>query len=418
MKARKTGSRIDMIIRENDEFPIERWIVAFEIRLFCQAAYGRCVCSVGIGQHQNRMLFHIDGNPGNIASRGLQCFGQPAYITVRENIERCLRQSVVFHERADCYRTVGYGDISPATIPGRLAISALMYIGGIAYMAQAASQYFEYRLHKRDSILNGKWKWNMNDHIVFLNSPRRNPQLYFSRLMSEFRRSALPAAQKPVRIVCPHLNDGLNDELRMLNLAHVNHEVSSAEGFENSCLDKASTIVVLSHDGDDPNADSITFDLVARAREANPHAKIFAEAALDRNKNRLKAVGADHVIRSIREYPEFLARTILTPGTEYLVVDIFDSDGQECVRYDEPVTGRWADIQCRFILADIGTPIAYLDQNSRVVTGAHPDTDVTAKAVLVIVREGNILAPEQVHKKLNNTLSFLAVQNFGKSGPV
>ena len=41
--------------------------------------------------------------------------------------------------------TVGYGDISAQTFYGRIATITLLYIAGIAILAQVAAMYFEYR---------------------------------------------------------------------------------------------------------------------------------------------------------------------------------------------------------------------------------------------------------------------------------
>lgn len=292
--------------------------------------------------------------------------------------------------------TVGYGDMSPETIAGRAATAILMYGGGITVLAQTASDYFDYRQDKRDRINNGKWRWDMEDHIVFLNSPKNEPEAYFTRLMTEFRKSALPEAEKPAVVVSSRLNAGLPDDLRKLHVTHVNESVSSAKAFDNSGLPNASIIAALSQDENDPLSDSITFDLVSKAREANPSALIIAEAVEDSNKERLTKVGADHVIRPIRSYPELLIRTMLAPGTEQVIEDLFDSDGEETVRYDLDIEGTWGQIAGQTIMSDIGTPLAYIATNGDVISNAHPGSYIEAKALIVLAREGNIKQANEV----------------------
>lgn len=294
--------------------------------------------------------------------------------------------------------TVGYGDVSPKTALGRLATSLLLYGAGIPLMAQAASIYFEERAQKRQSILHGKWRWNMDDHIVFLNAPAHNAEGYFKRLMTEFRKSALPVAKKPAIVVSPDLKEGLSEELRGLQVVHVNQTLSAKVAFENSSVKSASVIVVINKDEHDALSDSVTFDLVSRAREANPRATIIAEAVLDENRKRILGIGADHVIRPMRSYPEMLIRTILAPGSEAVIEDLFNADGEECVRYDIPLKGTWGEVATRLITQDVGVPLAYIDANGKPVANGRPGDQIEAKAVFVIAREGNVKTSADVLK--------------------
>lgn len=298
--------------------------------------------------------------------------------------------------------TVGYGDLAAKTLEGRAATSLLMYAGGVALMAQTVSLVFERHQMRRDAILKGKWKWNMEDHIVFLNSPKHNPNGYFKNLVTEFRNSALPHSQRPALIVSPEIGDNLSTKLREKDVGHVSSILTEASSFENSNITKAAVIVVLTHDENDPYADSITLDLVSRARKANPTATIIAETVAEENKQRLLDFGANNVVRTMRSYPEMLVRTILTPGAESVIEDIFNSAGDECVRYNVPIKGTWADIATRFITKDIGIPISYINAEGKTVPGGlDPSTSIEGTGVIAIVRKGNIKPPEEVIKLLS-----------------
>jgi voltage-gated potassium channel len=292
--------------------------------------------------------------------------------------------------------TVGYGDVAAKTIAGRAATISLLYVCGIAVMAQAATLFFAHQQSTRQRILDGKWRWHMNDHIVILNAPRHNPGAFFDSLLTDLRKSALPEAQRPLIIACPDLKHGMTDDLRRMNVAHVSDNITEKAAFENSSLKEAAVIVVLTRDEHDAFSDSITFDLVVRAREANPRATIIAETLSDANRARLLNAGADHVLRPIRTYPEMLVRTILSPGTENIVEDIFDSDGEECIRYDVRLKGKWADIATSLITKDIGMPLAYVDRDKKVVVNGRPGDHIDAQAVIVLVREGNIKSADEV----------------------
>ena len=144
--------------------------------------------------------------------------------------------------------TVGYGDLSAATDAGRLSTVLLGYGLGTTSFAQGAGLYLDYRRIRLNEILNGKWKWKMKDHTVFLNVPKNNPEGYFDTLMTEFRKSALPQAQAKALVVSPDIPNEAATVLHEHAMAHISHPVSSKKAFDNSSLSKAGTVVVLSPD--------------------------------------------------------------------------------------------------------------------------------------------------------------------------
>ena len=84
--------------------------------------------------------------------------------------------------------TIGYGDISAATIPGKLATMLLLYTGAVFMVANVASAAVELRLEKITRMREGTWRWKLRDHILILNSPTSEPERYFEALIAELRR--------------------------------------------------------------------------------------------------------------------------------------------------------------------------------------------------------------------------------------
>ena len=298
--------------------------------------------------------------------------------------------------------TVGYGDYSAITTLGRLASIILLYGAGIAILAQVVGLYFEFRQGRRARILNGDWSWDMEDHLVFINSPKEGAERYFQQLMSQLRRSALPVGQKPALIVTTHFTHGIAQSLRALDVAHINQSVIEQTAMERSSLSRAAIIAVLCPDANDPLSDSINFDIVTRVREINPTALVIAEAVADENRERLIKAGANNVVRPIRSYPELLVRTILAPGTEQVIEELFNSDGEECVRYEVALKGRWGDIAAKLIQKDIGIPLAFIDSAGQVVSNAPPDSEIEATTLYVVVRKGNLKSTHAVMTQLHD----------------
>ncbi len=73
--------------------------------------------------------------------------------------------------------TVGYGDVSAASAAGRVSTVVLLYIGGIFALAKGAGDYFDYRASKRLDKIQGRWRWNLQDHVLLINAPATGASL-------------------------------------------------------------------------------------------------------------------------------------------------------------------------------------------------------------------------------------------------
>ncbi len=298
--------------------------------------------------------------------------------------------------------TVGYGDVSAATALGQLATGVIMYGAGITALAQSATYFFDYRQNKKERILNGDWNWNMEKHIVVLNGPKNDKGHFYKGLVSELRQSQQASAQAPIMLVTESFDQGIPNELLEMNTAHVNSRVSSDEAFERSDLKEAQTIVILAEDENDPTSDSVTFDLVSRARDENPNAVIIAEAVSKEYKTRLERAGANQVVRPMRNCPEHLSGSIISPGIEKVLDDIYDRDGEEATRYDVSIRGKWSDVAAKCYIEDIGAPLAYIDKNGNTIPAcSDPGKDVDIQSLFVVVRSDNFKDTKEVARLLS-----------------
>ncbi len=296
--------------------------------------------------------------------------------------------------------TVGYGDLSAQTAGGRIATVILLYLGGIAILAQVAAMYFEYRYEVRSRMLRGDWSWKMKNHIVVLNCTDEFNEEFFLTAMQQLRNSSLELSSAPVVIVGNAYKNGIQDSLRKLNIVNVCKSIHDNLAFEAASVMDANTIVVLATTPDDPASDSVSFDIIHRLREMGVKSTVISEGVKLESKDRLLSAGADHVVRPVRTYPEMLVRTVLSPGSEQIINDLFDSFGEECVRYNLEIKDQWANVVVKMVQHDVGTPIAYLDKNGQVISNAKPYDVIEASAVYVIVREGNLKS----YSELNNVL--------------
>lgn len=292
--------------------------------------------------------------------------------------------------------TVGYGDLSAKTAIGRISTIILLYLGGIAILAQVASMYFEYRQEIRARILQGDWSWNMENHIVFINCPSNVGEEYFSKSISGLRNSSSKLASTPIVIVCEKMSNGISNNLRKMNVTHVAKSINQPEAFEYSNIHKAHTVIILSKDYLDSISDSINFELVDRLRNMGVKSRIIVESVNDENRARLKRIGADSVLRPIRAYPELLMRSIIAPGSEEVIETLFNSYGEECVKIEVTIEDKWLNIIEKLTKNEIAIPIAYEDLQGNIINSPKFSEVINVKSLYVIVNKDDFVKSDKI----------------------
>ncbi|MDA7705209.1 potassium channel family protein, partial [Rickettsiales bacterium] len=286
--------------------------------------------------------------------------------------------------------TVGYGDLSSKSNEGRVVTIILIYFIGIAVVAQTASLYFEYRQEIRNKILTGNWNWKMKDHIVFLNCSKEITEEYFYEAVTGLRNSHADFAKLPIIIVSTYFNNGLSEKLRKLNVHLVNQDISSDDFIEGTNLKEASIIVTFAYSSLRGSSDSINFELIDRIRNLGIKSRIISEVVKDKNRERLIKIGADNTLRPIRTYPELLMRAILTPGSEQVIETLFNSSGEECIRYNIESNLKWIDVINILAQNNLGVPIAYQAIDGKIINNPCSSDIIDFKAIFIIINKNNI----------------------------
>ncbi|ARU54837.1 ion transport 2 domain-containing protein [Oleiphilus messinensis] len=282
--------------------------------------------------------------------------------------------------------TVGYGDLSAATPAGKIATIGLLYITGITLLTLIVSDYIDYRFFKRELIRTGKWRWNMINHILIINSPRNHTTEYYIRLVSQIRAHALYRST-PIQILTDQFPGGLPTELAELGVVHYHGSSDNPGDLRAVNVHAAKHIVILARDENSAISDSATFDVLHRLMEHKLADKAIVECVRDENRERLKRLGAQAIIRPVRSYPEILVRAILAPGSEKILEDLFSHEQDHPTRYDVKISGlTWAEIVCALIQAGLGTAMAYVDEDKEVICHPKHDERIDAHALIVLVK--------------------------------
>ncbi|MDV2079608.1 potassium channel family protein [Marinobacter xestospongiae] len=298
--------------------------------------------------------------------------------------------------------TVGYGDLSAATPAGRLATTVLLYFAGITLLAQLASDYIDYRLKQKDYMIKGLWRWRMKDHVLIVNSPARNPAVYFQRLVDQLRATD-QFADRPVLILTDAFPDGLPARLREQGVVHYHGESSDRASLAAVDPGDARAIIVLAQDEYSRVSDSVTLDVLMQLNDLC-HQRLpytVAESVEEDNRRRAEAAGANTTLRPVRAYPEILVRALVAPGAEKILENLFTHHDDHTMRY--PVTldqVQWSDVACQLLTAGMGTLMAYVTDTGHVECHPAPDHRFSASALILMVREEAIPTAHQVREAL------------------
>jgi voltage-gated potassium channel len=303
--------------------------------------------------------------------------------------------------------TVGYGDFAPATTPGRISTIVLMFVAAITIITLIISDFIEYRFYRRERILTGRWIYKMQNHIVIINTPQTGGEQYFSRFASQVR--AVPGYESiPIMILTRQFPNGLPPELSDQGLVHFHGTGSDPTALKAVHAGSARHIIVLAADEADPASDSLTFDIAHRLGESNLCHHVTVECVSDENRARFKSVGVRTILRPVRTYPEIMVRSVVAPGSEKVLEDLFNYENDHPHRYEIELDDlTWADIVSALIRHGIGTALAYIDENGEVVCHPPTDQEIEGKGLIVLVKSNETPTVEIVEKALTNYREFI-----------
>ncbi len=292
--------------------------------------------------------------------------------------------------------TVGYGDQSPTTVWGQAITITLMYLVGISLLAQIVGEWIEFRIDRKERMLKGMWRWDMNDHLVIINSPDRDGDRYLQTLVQQVRSSP-SLADCPVQIFSPDFPNGLPDSLQSMGAVHHHGVPEGSDSLSEVDVETARFILILAVNADDFRSDSLTLDVLGPLKALAVTGYIITECVQDENRSRFRELGADAVIRPVRAYPELMVRAMAAPGSEEILENLFSHEGVHPRRYNVTVeAGQWSDLAVRFLSHGLGTPLGFVSHADEVVTNPRGDAPVSGKAIFLIVNHDAIPALSEV----------------------
>ena len=215
--------------------------------------------------------------------------------------------------------TVGYGDIAPASLGGRVvgAITMLFGIGVLGmFTASIASVFVEQKLR----VNKGMSSFDFQDHIIICEWNFRARQI-----LASFR--ADPRTREiAVVLIADIAEKPLDDD----NLYFIQGDVTE-ENLDRANLQEAKTAVVLGDDSLDPNARDAQVVLAALAIEhINPEVYSVVELVNQHNVRHCKRARVDEIIVGSEFSSKLIARAAMDHGISVVLTELVSSEqGQD-----------------------------------------------------------------------------------------
>lgn len=251
----------------------------------------------------------------------------------------------------------------------------------------------------------------MTNHILIINTPAHGGKQYFFRLISQLRKNRA-FAEIPIQILTSRYPAGLPQELRDLGVVHFTGESDNSEHLLKAGAADAKAIIILAKDEYETKSDALSFDILHRlAEQGVTHTPIIAECVDDANRPRLEQAGATIVIRPVRAYAELVVRSLVAPGSEKIIENLFVHEGDHTKRYEVDLSGlAWSDIVHNVMAAGFGTALAYVDGRGTTTCNPPPQDIVSSRALIIMVRASSIPSEQQIKDCLENTGRNLRAQ--------
>lgn len=158
--------------------------------------------------------------------------------------------------------TVGYGDQSPATIPGRVTTMILMYGVGVACLPLAISNIVSYLVKQKEMVRTGMKDFKGQGGIVIVNFPGEH---WIQVLMRELKGEP-SLAELPVCIIDPIL-ERLPPGERLENVSFVRGNTIEIDTYKRANLAGARYVLVLPRSPELADSDAATHTIISILRK-------------------------------------------------------------------------------------------------------------------------------------------------------
>ena len=197
--------------------------------------------------------------------------------------------------------TVGYGDIRPTTLGGRI-IFVLVALGGIGTIAYVFEQFIAFSTKNQIKVLFGSGAVKMKRHTIIVGWNAKAEEA-----IKELRH-----ADEEFLVVGSELDHAaLNAE----EIHHISGDPTKSETLNRCNIKEAKTLMISLED------DSETIMVALAARKQNPNINIIATCETQEHVDMMRGAGIDHIISYAEISGRLLAHAVTEPVVVAFIVD-------------------------------------------------------------------------------------------------
>jgi voltage-gated potassium channel len=290
--------------------------------------------------------------------------------------------------------TIGYGDISPQTLLGKLLFAAYICGYGVYKMVDIVGLIVEAKEFKKKLKRKGRLFMSYSNQITtFFNAKclSANNFLFLDRFINENLKSNRFGNSK---ILLVNSSDEYNDKLSdFLEENHyfnervtlINADIYEKGIFEKLSITQSKQIYIFADQSKGMASDSRVLDSVVRIRAAGYASNNISVEIIDDNfRPILEANNVKTIIRPTRSYPSLIVRGSIADGSERVIEELLSGRGDSFATFRiAPNDALWADVLSVLSRNDVGTPLAVIFNNGHV--DPNPKGSSTLKDVAKII---------------------------------
>jgi voltage-gated potassium channel len=211
--------------------------------------------------------------------------------------------------------TVGYGDLAPATLGGRVVVALPLMVVGISLLGYVLSISASTLVQSKAKELHGMTDHRLSGHLVIFNFPG---VAKVERLLDEIAADRQFSAGRAVLLVDESLEE-LPAELERRGVLFVRGNPTREETLQRASVDHATHAVVLAQKPGDPHSDDLNV-AVTLALESKRRKLFTVVECIDyETEELLRKAGCDRVVCTSRFDAHFLSHELMSPGVQEVV---------------------------------------------------------------------------------------------------
>lgn len=210
--------------------------------------------------------------------------------------------------------TVGYGDISPSTLGGRIIAAIIMFFG-IGLLGMLSANLATIMISNRIRENKGMGTTDLENHVILCEWN------YRTRSVLREIRADSKTMKTPVVLIADIAEKPIDDPLVIFISGSVNEE-----SLEKANLKEAATVVVLGDDALDPTSRDAKVVLTTLTIETiNPKAYTVVEVVNKENKQHCVRANADEIIVGSELSSHLLATAAMDHGMSTIVSELISA---------------------------------------------------------------------------------------------